>query len=342
MKSVYGAVPAPLKSLALSAYFSLAIPRGSGFRSLITFRQDDSCWSHEAVLERDGDRLVIALDYVGLLGDRRRINSFWKRLPIMISLFAATDRSVRRAMVDISDGGEVREGRMCFCSNRDDTYLVPDRHFLKSGGYRRYRAVAAAHRDNWRDRKDLVLWRGNLSGGGLWPTSADDIDNPGTNHRWRMCMLLRDVPGVDAKLSFARTSLKNRRRPDFDALRAFRVYGDYVPQKEWVHVKYALDIDGNTNAWVNFFVRLILGCCVIKVASRRGYRQWYYDDLVPWRHFVPVAADMSDLVEKIEWCRAHDAECAKIAAGGQDFALARTVETERAATIARLNAALGE
>lgn len=62
--------------------------------------------------------------------------------------------------------------------------------------------------------------------------------------------------------------------------------------------RFALDVDGNTNAWANLFQRLLLGCCVIKVASPFGYRQWYYDDLVPWVHYVPVRADMADLVDR--------------------------------------------
>jgi hypothetical protein len=41
-----------------------------------------------------------------------------------------------------------------------------------------------------------------------------------------------------------------------------------------------------------------------------------------------VRADMSDLVEKIDWCRGHDAECEEIAGAGQVFAHAMTVEGE--------------
>jgi len=73
------------------------------------------------------------------------------------------------------------------------------------------------------------------------------------------------------------------------------------------------------------------------VAAR--FRQWYYDRLMPWRHFVPVRADMSDLVEKIAWCRGHDGECAAIAAAGRAFAHAVTVEAEIADAARRLQAA---
>jgi len=40
--------------------------------------------------------------------------------------------------------------------------------------------------------------------------------------------------------------------------------------------------------------------------------QWFYDELVPWEHYVPVAHDLSDLFEKIDWLREHDDEARKI------------------------------
>lgn len=39
----------------------------------------------------------------------------------------------------------------------------------------------------------------------------------------------------------------------------------------------------------------------------------YFPLLKPFYDHVPVKADLSDLKEKIEWCREHDAECKIIA-----------------------------
>lgn len=47
-------------------------------------------------------------------------------------------------------------------------------------------------------------------------------------------------------------------------------------------------------------------------------------------HYVPVAADLSDLRDIIGWCRAQPAECRSIAAQGQAFALARDFTSEMA------------
>jgi Glycosyl transferase family 90 len=90
----------------------------------------------------------------------------------------------------------------------------------------------------------------------------------------------------------------------------------------------SIDIDGNSNAWSNFFTRLVMGCCVLKVASAAGFRQWYYGDIEPWTHYVPVKADLSDLHDIVDWCRANPTECRRIAARGQAFAMARDFDTE--------------
>jgi hypothetical protein len=37
------------------------------------------------------------------------------------------------------------------------------------------------------------------------------------------------------------------------------------------------------------------------------------DKLVPWRNFIPVAADVSDLDDVVAWIGAHPADCAEIA-----------------------------
>jgi hypothetical protein len=70
--------------------------------------------------------------------------------------------------------------------------------------------------------------------------------------------------------------------------------------------KYQIDIDGNSSSWPGLFQRLLSGDTVLKVTSNKGWRQWYYDDLLPWENFVPVASDLSDLVEIVDWLVGHD------------------------------------
>ena len=104
--------------------------------------------------------------------------------------------------------------------------------------------------------------------------------------------------------------------------------------------KYQIDIDGNTNSWPGLFQKLLTRSPVLKVASPRGYRQWYYDRLRPWVNFVPVAQDMSDLIEKILWLRSHDDAGRRIGEAGKALADSLDYEGEIARSGRVVTAAL--
>ena len=39
-----------------------------------------------------------------------------------------------------------------------------------------------------------------------------------------------------------------------------------------------------------------------------GYYEHFYSQLRPWEHYIPVRADLGDLLDKITWARQHDQE----------------------------------
>lgn len=36
------------------------------------------------------------------------------------------------------------------------------------------------------------------------------------------------------------------------------------------------------------------------------YNEHFYAALIPWKHFIPVKKDLSDLLEKLEWAKNND------------------------------------
>jgi hypothetical protein len=50
------------------------------------------------------------------------------------------------------------------------------------------------------------------------------------------------------------------------------------------------------------------------------YIEHFYRDLEPWTHFVPVKADLSDLVKKINWAISKEEEAKHIAEEGMKYA----------------------
>jgi hypothetical protein len=334
--SVYPLLPYHWKYGLFLGRFASAIDRSNGLSLLPSLHQSSGDHPYLLRLVKDDGRLAIHLDIERLFTVRQFFNAFWKRVPVMVGFFSRTGPQVRSAFADITDDNVSHGERvMCFCSTEPDACLTPDHNFIRSKAYAKFRRVAAKHPDNWSARSDVVLWRGATSDAGNFSETMDE-DDLGLKPRLRMCLKLRDIPKVDAKIG---RTLRGQKAAVF---KRNRIWGDFVPPENWIGHKFALDIDGTCNASSNLFTRLTLGCCMIKVASPRGYRQWYYDELMPWQHYVPVQSDLSDLLEKIDWCRSHDAQCRDIGAAGQQFALKRTVESETALTVRRLNERLGD
>lgn len=49
------------------------------------------------------------------------------------------------------------------------------------------------------------------------------------------------------------------------------------------------------------------------------YYEHFYSKLVPYKHFVPIKRDLSDVIEKIEWARANDLRVKEIVTNARAF-----------------------
>ena len=88
------------------------------------------------------------------------------------------------------------------------------------------------------------------------------------------------------------------------------------PTNQALH-RFLIDVDGNVNSW-GLLWKLLSGSCVLKIDS--FYQQWYYPQLKPWKHLIPIRKDLSNLFEALKWCQKNPEECAKIAESGQELA----------------------
>ena len=53
----------------------------------------------------------------------------------------------------------------------------------------------------------------------------------------------------------------------------------------------------------------------------RPWKEYWYESVVPFEHYIPVKQDLSDLVEKLDWAESHPTEVAHIAENAQQFAM---------------------
>lgn len=69
--------------------------------------------------------------------------------------------------------------------------------------------------------------------------------------------------------------------------------------------KYQINIDGTVAAYRLPY--LLAGDSVV-LKQDSGYYEHFYNELRPWEHYIPVRADLGDLLEKIQWARDNDEE----------------------------------
>jgi hypothetical protein len=134
-------------------------------------------------------------------------------------------------------------------------------------------------------------------------------------------------PYVDAHLTSSSTKL----RIDESGICQLAIPPEWVGPAttlvEQSKYKYIIHIDGNVAAY-RLLKTMQTGSLILRVKS--PFIQWSDQYLKAGKHYMEVAADLSDLKQVIEYCRSHDAECSQIALEGKNAAdRLRTAESMR-------------
>lgn len=249
----------------------------------------------------------------------RMLDTFIERWLICFPLFLALDEpgnSTDRILINFNDAG-IERG-LAFCASSPEFTLIPDVDFLRELGYEKARKYFADHRISWKERKDVVLWRGSSLG----QKDYAILDMP----RARLCQIAKAVKAD--WLDIGLVELFDISEADAALLIAHGLTKERVPWKKLNQYRFHVDIDGHANSYAGLFRKLLSGGLVLKVASPQGLAQWYYDRLKPWHNFVPVRSDLSDFLEVASYCRSHQATAERIARRGRELALSMTFDRE--------------
>jgi hypothetical protein len=174
----------------------------------------------------------------------------------------------------------------------------------------------------WKNKKPTAIFRGASTGCGV------TVD---TNVRLKLAYLSahtppdKDGPLLDAGISKWQTrprKLKNEKYlqtiniPEMNKLGIH--LASFVSPLQQSEYKYLVHVDGHVSAF-RLSLEMSMGCCILLADSK--YRLWFRSLMKPMVEYVPIKADLSDLIEKIKWCRTNDKTCKKIAKNARKFYL---------------------
>ncbi|MDR3437625.1 glycosyl transferase family 90 [Telmatospirillum sp.] len=254
-----------------------------------------------------------------------------RRFPMVGEIFSnisptLPDNGVFECIIDLGDGNDAGDyRRIAYSSARSDTVLVPDPYFYMFDNYDALRQVAAHQTPPWRERRNVLFWRGTAGGATGTGPGENNRPDPGEPSDWgwlprlKLCAAARNskyAGMIDAALSSHRQIEQKYLR---EAIERAGFLRQSVTKDEFLKYRYLVDIDGWTNSW-SLLDKMITGATIFKVQSASGFRQWFYDRLHPWTHYIPLASDISDLDDKIAWALSHQDECEQIAANSAALA----------------------
>jgi hypothetical protein len=169
----------------------------------------------------------------------------------------------------------------------------------------------------WEDKKEIAFWRGTSTGCGNDIYSNPRMKLAYLSNKWSQEKIL------DAQIvKWAYKLKKSEKDSMFNRVNTKKLnslgidLGEKVPIEELYKYKYVINVDGNVAAYRLGFL-FSLNAVVFIVEGK--YKLWFQDKLVENKHYISVKSDLSNLKEKIWWCKNNDDKCKEIAKNAVEF-----------------------
>jgi hypothetical protein len=200
--------------------------------------------------------------------------------------------------------------------NDPTTVLIPDAYYIREKAYEEKKNEIDLNRTPYPKRISECIWRGTIGNGNT------------TNF-----MIPRETP-INQREYFKKLYEEGR-------FPKVQFEDRQTSISDQIKYKMILDIDGCSSTWSATVWKLYSGSVLLKQKSK--WKQWFYDDMEPWVHYVPVENDFSDLNDKIEWCLHNEETCIEITENAHRFVLEKlNWERVKEDTIATVLASMEE
>lgn len=176
--------------------------------------------------------------------------------------------------------------------------LLPD--FEAHKGYKSlFNTInSAINRYPWLSKKPYIFWRGS-------PTGEDFSTDPFNSPRLMFMKIVSNSSSyqyVNASFTSYYTGGKYQKKLYPYLKNNFHIVESVSPADSLAY-KYLLDIDGHSCSYSRMAWILTSNSLLFKVQSNKI--QWYYNQLFPYIHYVPIKQDFSDLSTQYEWAESN-------------------------------------
>jgi Glycosyl transferase family 90 len=174
----------------------------------------------------------------------------------------------------------------------------------------------------WEKKRNVAVYRGGYTGRNKASKSKRVVSggsSEANDAELSMCLLVPrcrlvyqhgNSTLVDAKL----VSITKRTDKVSRQLNGVTMYSDDLSMQEMLQYKGIVMIEGND---VSSGMKWSLFSNSVVLAPKPTCTSWAMEELLePWVHYIPLAVDLSDVEEKVQWMMDHDDEAREIARRG--------------------------
>lgn len=170
--------------------------------------------------------------------------------------------------------------------------------------------MRSAHQ-NFDTKISKVVWRGSQTGG--WFTKDTWKSFP----RSKIVLFSKEQPALcDAGFSSFSGQVDGEETKK-DITETTGGFASYISLKDMQRYKYIAIIDGN--GWVVRYSPLLAGGSSVLFKQASPWIEHYYSALMPYRHYVPISRDLSDLEYITKWANENDLTMKRIVSEMRKF-----------------------
>lgn len=169
----------------------------------------------------------------------------------------------------------------------------------------------------WKEKKNMAVFRGTSTGIG---TTSEN------NARMKLVKMCQKFPTL-FDVGFTRINYRPRKQyknPYIQTVEERFKCVEPLSLQQQTAYKFIINVEGHTCAF-RLSSELVSGSCVLIVDS--AWKLWFQPSLVPYKHYVPVKNDFSNLITQMRWCLDNDQQCKNIAE--ESFSLVHSLLSKR-------------